>query len=134
MLLTGVKHAENLTITGTDLDLAKKVIFNGVSTPVTTFVSQSATQLVIKIPAATKTGKVIFEAASGVPTTSAADVNLLLPAITTMTPNPINPGTNLTITGSNLNLVTSVTFENAAAVTSFVSRTATQIVVPAPAE
>lgn len=127
-----VKHQTNVTITGTDLDLAKKVIFNGVSTPVTTFVSQSPTQLVVKVPASTSKGKVTLEAASGVQTVSTVDLDVVLPAVATMTPNPIDPGTNLTVTGTDLDLVTSVTFENAAAVSSFVSQSATQIVVTAP--
>ena len=136
-LITGlspnpIKHQINLTITGTDLDLAKKVIFTGVAAPVTSFVSQSATQLVVKVPASARKGKVTLEAASGVQTTSGLDLDLVLPAITTMTPNPIDPGTNLTVTGTNLDLVTSITFENAPAVTSFVSQSATQIVVTAP--
>jgi len=130
-----VKHQTNVTITGTNLDLAKKVYFTGVTAAVTTFVSQTATQLVIKVPAGTKKGKVTLEAASGVQTVSNVDLDVVLPAITAttgMTPNPIDPGANLTINGTNLDLVTSITFENAPAVTSFVSQTATQIVVTVP--
>ena len=127
-----ILHQTNLTITGTDLDLAKQIIFTGVAAPVTTFVSQSATQLVVRIPAGARKGKITLVALSGVSTQSTIDLDLTLPAVATMTPNPINPGSNLTITGTNLNLVTSVTFENAPAVTSFVSQTPTQIVVASP--
>ena len=127
-----IKHQTNLTITGTNIDLAKKVIFNGVAAPVTSFVSQSATQLVVKVPAATRKGKVTLEAASGVQTTFSTDLDLILPAVTSMAPNPIDPGANVTVTGTNLDLVTSITFENAAAVTSFVSQSPTQIVATVP--
>lgn len=127
-----IKHADNLTITGTNLDLAKKIIFSGVATPVTAFVSQTTTQLVVKIPAAATKGKLTLEAASGVQTISAMDLDVVLPSIATMAPNPIDPGADLTITGTNLDLVTSVLFDNAPAVTTFISQTAVQIVVKVP--
>lgn len=129
-----VKPKTDLTITGTNLDLVKKIIFTGVSTPVTTFVSQSATQLVVNVPETAKKGKITLEAASGVQTVSSLDADIVLPAITSFTPSPINLGSNLTITGTDLDLVKKIIFPGVApVVTGFVSQSATQIVVAVPA-
>jgi hypothetical protein len=137
-LITGVapnpvKHGTNLTITGTNLDLAKQVLFTGNANPVTTFVSQSATQLVVVVPPSTTKGKVTLAAASGVTTVSTMDLDVVLPTITNMTPNPVDTLTNVTITGTNLDVVSSASFVGVnTAVSTFVSQSPTQLVVRVP--
>jgi hypothetical protein len=132
-----IKHGDNLTIAGTNLDLVRKVTFTGVSTPITSFVSQSATQLVVKVPASTTKGKVKIEPGSGLQqTVGSADLDLILPAITAMSPNPVDTLTNVTLTGTNLDLVNSVSFVGASggskSVTTFVSQSATQLILTVP--
>ena len=121
-----------LTITGTDLDLAKKVIFSGVAQPVTTFASQSATQITLAIPAGARDGQVKLEAASAVQTTSVSSIDVILPFAATISPNPVFPASDITITGTQLDMVKSIAFQNAPAVTAFVSQSPTQIVVTVP--
>ena len=128
-----VKHEANVTITGTNLDLVKEVIFTGVSTPVTAFESKTATQLVVKVPRSTTKGKITLKVASGVTVQSTTDLDVVLPVITNMTPNPVDPGANLTVTGTNLDLVKGISFVGVTnEVTTFVSKSATQIVVTVP--
>jgi hypothetical protein len=127
-----VDLGSNLTITGTDLDLVKKIIFPGVAPVVTAFVSQSTTEIVVTVPAGTRKGQITVEAASGVQTKSTGNIDVVLPTITSMSPNPVDPGSSLTITGTKLDMVKSVAFENAPPVTTFISQSPTQIVVTVP--
>lgn len=129
-----VKHQTNLTISGTNLDLVKKLSLPGVSAPITTFVSQSATQIVLKVPSEAISGKVTLYPASNVPSVSAGTMNLAYPAIADMAPNPVAIGSNLTVTGTNLDLVNSIAFQGVSTpVTTFESQSATSIVVKVPA-
>lgn len=129
-----VKHAANVTINGTDLDLVTKLYFTGVPEAINAaeFISQNADQIVVEVPGAAIDGAITLEAASGVQTTSGDNLKLVWPSVTTMSPNPVDPGAEITITGINLDLVTSITFDNAPAVTNFISQTATQIKVTVP--
>lgn len=127
-----VKYGEVLKITGTDLDLVKQIEFPGISTPLTSFESQSATEITVKVGASAQTGKIALVAASGVKTYLSNDINMVLPVASSMTPNPVAPGQELTITGTNLDLVTGITFTNAPKTNTFISQSATAIKVKVP--
>lgn len=130
-----IKHNTNLTINGTNLDLARQVLLPGTAKPINSsgFISQSATQLVVRVDSATTKGKVTLVAPSGVNSVSATDLDVVLPAITAMAPSPVAVGSNLTITGTNLDVVKSVAFTGVpTAVSAFVSQSATQLVVAVP--
>ena len=128
------RHGENVTFTGNYLNWVSRVTFEG-SAPVTHFVTQSMTQLVVAIPADAKTGvlSVFYAGTDSMEIKTVDTLTILMPQITNMNPNPVDTAVNLTITGSNLDLVSSIQFMNVQeAVTSFVSQTATQLLVRVP--
>jgi hypothetical protein len=134
MAPTAVLNSANLTVTGTNLDLVKEIIFSGVTDPIKVFVSSTATQIVVKVPAGAKKGKLTLVANSTVKVISDTDLDIVLPVITSLSPNPVDHDANLTIAGANLNLVTGISFiGEAQPVKTFVSQSATQLVVKTPA-
>ncbi|WP_162051915.1 IPT/TIG domain-containing protein [Pontibacter pamirensis] len=128
-----VRHGQNLTITGTNLNLVEEIQFTGVGEAnVSEFVDQSATQIVVEVPGNASTGTLTMVASSGVEVETTQQVNIVLPVITSLSPSPVDPGQNLTINGTNLDLVESIEFQGGTEVTSFVSQSATRIVVQVP--
>jgi len=128
-----IRPEGNLTINGSDLDLVQSLTVPGVSEAITSFVSHTADQIVVKLPKEAKAGKVTLKAYSGLETVSAGNFTILLPAVSSLAPINIERGQNLTIKGTNLDLATGVVFKGALnPVTSFVSRSLTEIVVKVP--
>ncbi len=131
-----IKHTDNLTILGSDLDLITSIVFAGNQT-VTEFISQSETEIVVAIPVGTIKGKLTLKQASPVDVVTNDELTIILPVGTDLTPKPATPGTsNITITGTNLDLVASLklpSVTNPILASSFISHTATQIVLALPA-
>lgn len=61
-----IEREGHLTITGTDLDLTKEVLFKGESVKVSEFVSKSSNQLIVKVPENANKGKVSLIAYSDI--------------------------------------------------------------------
>lgn len=129
-----IRHANNLTITGTNLDLITSVMFTG-DAEANVFVSQSETEIVVAVPGQAEKGKITLKQASPIDIVTADEVTIILPLGTDVTPKPVKPGIeNITITGTDLDLVASLTFPTIEAIpaASFLSQTGTQIVVAVP--
>jgi len=124
------KAGTALTITGTDLDLVKTVIFGG-SKSVMQFATQNATTLEVTIPADAQDGNISIITASNVEIKLADELIMIAPTIASISPNPIKNGADLTITGTDLDLVSAVTFSGDVGGT-IVSQSSTEIQVTVP--
>lgn len=125
-----VKAGAILTIEGTDLDLVKAVIFGG-NQKVGTFTSQTATKIEVQVPADAQDGKVALEMASLVTTESVEVLEMVVPTISSTTPNQAKNGKILSIKGTHLDLVTDIVFATDKAGT-IASQSATEITVNVP--
>ena len=127
-----IKAGSKLTIKGTDLDLAKSIIFGGSLKVAKPFISQSATQIEVNVPANAQDGKIKIEVLSLLQVESATSITLLLPTITALAPNPAKTGSTITVTGTDLDVINKVTF-GGNTIGSISAATSTQITVSVPA-
>jgi len=104
-----VKAATLLSLQGTNLDLVRDVIFGG-GKKVTDFISKSQDKIELMVPADAKDGKIKLVVASEVEVESAAELVMAVPVIAGISPNPVENGQTLTVTGTDLDLITSATF------------------------
>ncbi|HJV77293.1 MAG TPA: glycan-binding surface protein, partial [Paludibacter sp.] len=107
-----VKPGDNLTITGTYMDLIKTVILpdgNKIDSAAIT-INATKTAITVKVPLAAKEGVVKMLTYSGLEIASTDIMKLVGPAITSVSPMLVKNGETLTIKGTNLDLVKSVTF------------------------
>ena len=135
--ITGsARPGENITIKGNFLNWVTRVVFEK-DKAVDSFVSKSLTEIVVKVPKDAQTGKLLLLTGGTEPLEIETDSTLkvTLPGFTSFTPNPVEREKNLTITGTNLDLVKGVLFKGkTVADTIFVSQSATEIVVKVPKE
>lgn len=128
-----VKPGANLTITGTYMDLIKSVILpDGNKIDSAAIVINAAkTQITVLVPLTAKQGKVNVVTYSGTTITATDSMKLVGPAITSVSPVLVKNGATVTVTGTNLDLVTGATFTGNVAGT-ISSQTATSFVLTVP--
>src|SRR5690554_4689407 len=105
-----LKAGGSLTLTGLDFDLVHKVVLPGGEEIV---VEDATTSIVFEeTPADIKEGEVKLVAFSGVEVASEV-LELVKPAISSLSATTVKNGASFTIAGTNLDLVSSVEFQNA---------------------
>ena len=122
-----IRHTEDLTINGTNLDLVTEVVLPG-EVSITQFKSQSETQIVLSVPATTVKGTVTLKQVSPVDVVTSQELTIILPVATSVTPSPAVPGQDvMVITGTDLDLVAEIVLPGAGSISTFASQSATEI-------
>jgi hypothetical protein len=127
---TDIKEGDEITVTGVNMDLVTTVTFPGVENAVDlTF--QSATIIKVTVPGAVISGDLVLNTASG--KTVSVVISTLKPEILAYQPDLVAAGSNVTVTGKNLNLIKTVTF-GGGKVGEIVSSSATELIVTVPVD
>jgi hypothetical protein len=131
-----IRHTGELTVSGTNLDLVTAIEFGGGDEIAKTdFVSQSATEIKLAVPATTLKGRLTLKQLSPVDIQTSDELVIILPVGTAATPSPAKPGIDdLTITGTDLDLVAELGLPvfGVLLASDFKSQSATEIVVGVP--
>jgi len=124
-----VKNGQDITVTGTNLDLIDQVIFGG-NKQGTIKAGGTATQILVTVPNDAVTGVVTFVTKAAKEVTGPT-LTMINPVLTSFTPTSAKPNVGITITGTDLDLVTDVVFTGDIKGT-IGTRTETQMVVTIP--
>ncbi|MGK7391023.1 MAG: hypothetical protein ACNS60_11760 [Candidatus Cyclobacteriaceae bacterium M2_1C_046] len=132
------RHEQDIIVTGTDLDLVTSIQFTGdLNVDKANFVSQSATEIVVNVPAMTETGVITLKQLSPIDVVTTQALSIILPVGTSVSPSPAVPGQDdITITGTDLDLVGQLILSGVDPIpaANFVSQSETEIIVTVPAE
>ncbi len=134
-----VKPGTNVTITGDKLNWIETITFPGdFLIEKSAFVSQTINELVVTAPLETKSGFLTFTSGGTEPLKfdSQNPLNVKLPVVTALQPASIRHTKDLTLVGTDLDLVTKIKFPGDSTVMSanFKSQTETSIIVRVPAK
>ncbi len=132
-----VKPGAKVTIAGTYLNLITSVEFGGLK-KVTDFEAQSKTSLEVMVPVDAQSGSLLLLDNETIPNEIETEqiLEVVTPAVTSISPNPVKAGAALTIKGTNLDLAVAVELAGNQRVESaaFTSVSPTKIVLNVPAD
>ncbi|KAA6300684.1 MAG: hypothetical protein EZS26_003172 [Candidatus Ordinivivax streblomastigis] len=127
---TDIKAGDEITITGANMELVTTVTFPGVSDAVVP-TSKSATEIKVKMPTAATSGDLVLNTASG--NTASVTISTLKPEVLSYQPGSVPAGSDVTLSGKNLDLTETVTF-GGGKVGKIVSSSATELKVTVPVD
>lgn len=108
-----IKAHATLTLKGTDFDQIACVKLEGTTVEAADFKSQSKTEITLSVPAKATDGTVYIVTKSGVEI-PVGNIITVVPTELVATPTPVKNGTELTIAGKDMDLITGIAFPNAA--------------------
>lgn len=127
---TELRDGDIITITGKNLDVVTNITLPGVSDVVNLEKGGTAEKIQVKTLPGFTSGNMLLNTGFGVSFPVA--ITTAKPALTAYNPSPASAGSDLTITGENLDLVKTITFAEKLVVSEFKSKSATEIVVTIP--
>lgn len=134
-----VKAGDDFEIRGDYLNLIAKVVFQeNVVVESTDFVSQSREKIVVKVPLKARSGEIMIANGEEIPIevySGDLQADIVAPAIVSATPSTVKAGSDITITGTDFDLVEKVIFGGEKTASGFtVSEDKKSITVTAPAD
>ncbi len=132
---TTVKNNTEFIIEGTNLDLVSEVVFAGGEEGVvaTEFESQTATRLVLVLPAEAADGVFTLRTLSDTET-EGGELTFVKPIVSSLSATVVKAKQDLVLTGQNLDLVTTVKFGGMAGTIASATETTLSVTVPVGAE
>ena len=109
-----IKAGEVLSIKGASFDQIVSVKFEGATVDAADFKSQSAAEITVAVPAKATDGTFYVVTKSGIEV-PVGNIITVVPTQLVATPNPVKNGAEITITGKDMDLITGISFPNAAA-------------------
>ncbi len=106
------KAGQTVTIKGSMLQLVQAIVLYGAGVPAEDFTKSSSDEIQFTLPAEATDGEVTLLMKSGVEV-PAGSIETVVPTNLKAVPSPVKNGATLTISGNDLDLVTSVSFPSA---------------------
>lgn len=129
----GVQHGDTISFIGNNLNKVTAIELTGISVPQSAFIQQTSVLIKILVPEEAERGLATLKTPEG-DITSITSIDFDVPVTISSFTTAARPGENITITGTYLNWISSITFGKDVIVTEFVTRSLTELVVTVPAE